>query len=60
MIMDMTQHEKRIGDLWADPVYQKVKKEPTPATEKKVLKVIRELEKQDLIPRNLAARLKCC
>ena len=42
----------------ADPVYQKVKKDPTPATERKVLQVIRELEKEDLIPRNLAAKPK--
>ena len=41
-----------------DLVYQKVKKDPTPATERKVLQVIRELEKKDLIPRNLAAILK--
>ena len=42
----------------ADPVYQKVKKDSTPATERKVLQLIRELEKKDFIPRNLAGRLK--
>ena len=54
----MTQYEKQIQDLLADPVYQKVKKDPTPATERKMLQVIRELEKKDLIPINLALRLK--
>ena len=37
VIMSMIQYEKRIQDLLADPVYQKVKKDQTPATERKVL-----------------------
>ena len=58
VIMDTAKYEKKIEDLLDDPIYKKVKKDPTPATERKVLGVIRELEKKDLIPRNLAARLK--
>lgn len=37
---------------------KKVKKDPTSATERKALKKIRELEKNDLIPRNPALSLK--
>ena len=35
-----------------------MKEDPTLATERKVLQVIRELEKKDLIPRSLTTRLK--
>ena len=42
----------------ADPMYQKVENDPTPAIQRKVVQVIMELEKKDLISRNLAVRLK--
>ena len=48
VIMDVTQYEKRIQGLL--PVYQKVRKDPTPAPERKVLQVIRELEKKTSSP----------
>ena len=40
------------------PVYKKIKKDPTLATERKVLRKIRELEKQNLIPRAVGMKLK--
>ena len=44
--MDVAQYDERIGHLLADRVYQKVKKDPTPATERKVLQVIRGARKE--------------
>ena len=55
LIMDVTQNEESIQDLLADPDCQKVKKDSTTATERKVLKAIRKLVTNDLIPINIAA-----
>ena len=44
VIMDMSHYDKRVRGLLTDPVNQKVKKDPTPGTERKVTQVIRELE----------------
>ena len=58
VVMDAALYKKKIQDLLDDPIYKTVKKDPTPAIEKRVLQKIQELEKKDLIPRNLAMRLK--
>ena len=47
-----------IQDLLDEPIYKKLKKDPTSAIERRVLQEIRDLEKKELIPRNMAMRLK--
>ena len=44
--------------LLGDPTYSKVKTDPTPATERKVLKEVRQLEQEGLIPSDLGRMLK--
>lgn len=58
VVMDAAQYEEKVASLLEDTVYEKVKRDPTAATEKKVLKEVRELEKKELIPKNLGTRLK--
>ena len=58
VVMDSVQYEEKIKNLLDDPVYLKVKRDPTAATERKVLKEIRRLEKEDLIPKKLGTTLK--
>ena len=55
VVMDAAQYEEKMKDLLADTVYKKVKRDPTPATERNVLNEVRDLE---LIPRDLGAKLK--
>ena len=58
VVMDATQYEEKIRDLLTDPIYRKVKRDPTAATERKVLEEVRRLEKKKLIPQALAMKLK--
>ena len=51
--MDAAQYKEKVASLLEDPVYEKVKRDPTSATERKMLKEVRELEKKELIPKNL-------
>ena len=46
IIMDTDKDEEKITDLLKDPVYRKVRRDPTAATERVVLKEVRELEKK--------------
>ena len=58
VVMDAVEYERKMTNLLEDPIYKRVKRDPTVATERKVLKEVRELEKKELIPRNLGTRLK--
>ena len=60
VVLDMAQYEKKVKDLLADQVYKKLKKDPTLATKRRVLKEVRELEKREQVPRELhvGGRLK--
>ena len=56
--MDAAQYFMNIEELLEDLFYKKLKWDPTPATERKVLQEARELEKKGLIPWNIAMKLK--
>ena len=56
--MDAAAYEEKITILLKDPVYKKVKRDPTAAIEWKVLKEVRELEKKHLLSKALGTRLK--
>ena len=56
--MDSTEYEKKVTSLLESPIYKRVERDPTAATEWKVLKEVRDLEKKELIPKNLGIRLK--
>ena len=58
VVMDSARYEEKVTSLLEDPIYKRVKRDPTAATERKVLKEVRELEKKELIPRNLGTRIK--
>ena len=58
MVMDSAQYEEKVKDLLADPVYKKLKRNPTLATERRVLKEVREFEKKEVIPKTLSTGLK--
>ena len=57
VVMDSSDYEK-MKSLLNDNVYRKMKKDPTPATERKVLKEVRQLEQEGLVPNELGRRLK--
>ena len=58
VVMDCSEYEGKVRTLLGDPVYKKVKSDPTPATERRVLKEVRQLERESLIPSDLGRRLK--
>ena len=58
VIMDTLQYVEKVKNLLTEPVYEKVKKDPTQTTEKRVLKEIQEMERRKLIPKDLRKRLK--
>ena len=58
VVMDSARYEEKVTSLLEDPIYKRFKRDPTAATERKVLKEVRELEKKELIPRNLGSRIK--
>ena len=47
VVMDTSQYVEKVNNLLMEPVYEKVKKDPTQATEKRVLKEIREMERKN-------------
>ena len=57
-MMDSTEYEEKVMSLLENPIYKRVERDSTLATERKVLKVVRDLEKKELIPTNLGIRLK--
>ena len=58
VVMDTSQYVEKVKDLLTEPVYEKVKKDLTPATERRVLKEIWEMERRKLTPKDLGKRLK--
>ena len=58
VVLDKDQYRKKLMDLLADPVHEKMVKDPTPAIERRILKEVQELEKKALIPQGLGMRLK--
>lgn len=57
--MDCSDCVRKVTTLvLGDPVYRKVKSDPTPATERRVLKEIRQLEHKKLLPSDLRRRFK--
>ena len=43
VVLDKDQYRKKLMDLLADPVYEKMVTDQTPAIEKRILKEVREL-----------------
>ena len=43
----------KVASLLESPIYKRVERDPTAATERKVLKEVKDLEKKELILRNL-------
>ena len=58
VVMDSTEYEEKVTSVLGDPIYKRVKRDPTAATERKVLKEVRELERKELITKNLGMRLQ--
>ena len=56
--MDCKDYERKIRTLLGDPVYRMVKSDPKPATERRILKEVRQLESQKLLRSDLGRRLK--
>ena len=56
--MNAGEYEEKVKNLLEDPVNKKVKRDPTATTERRVLKEVRELEKEELIPKKLGTQLK--
>lgn len=55
--MDTTQYEEKMKGLLEDPIYMKVRRDPTPATERKVKKELKNLVNLRLIPRDLGNKI---
>ena len=56
--MDCIDYKRKVRTLFCDTVYRKVKSDPTPATERRVLKEVRQHELEELISTDLRRRLK--
>ena len=57
VVMDQTDYKKKIEDLLEDPVYRKISKDPTSATERKITKELKDLEQKKLISKDQMNRL---
>ncbi|XP_072171126.1 uncharacterized protein [Diadema setosum] len=58
VVMDKTQYEQKIQDILHTPTYTQLKRDPTPATERKLNAKLLELHRSNALPQQLYFRLR--
>ena len=58
VVMNRSEYTEKIEDLLKDPVYRKITKDPTSATERKITRELKKLEQEKHITKTLMNRLK--
>ena len=58
VLMNQSEYTEKIEDLPMDPVYRKIMREPTSATERKITRELKKLEQEGHITKTLMNRLK--
>ena len=58
VVMDQADYKKKVENLLEDPVHQKISKDPTSATERKITKELKALEQKKYILKDQMNRLK--